>query len=98
MNCYKVRFKLFKRQSVYSPHSDKRSERFVQTDLKDYWIEAISDSEVYGEINRCVEKFNENSVDLKLDFVNIVGSKPGATFADLTKEDLGGDWDYRILC
>lgn len=98
MNCYKVRFKLLRRQSVYRPQSDRRTERFIQTDLKDYWIEAVNDSAVYDEINRCVEKFNENSVDLKLDFLNIVDSKPGATFSHLTKEDLGGDWDYRILC
>lgn len=98
MNCYRVRFKTLKRQTMYSPMSLKTTERFIPSDFRDYWIEAIDDASVYDKINSCVEGFNERSADLKLDFVRIVDNREGKELKDLTKDDLGGAWKYGILC
>jgi hypothetical protein len=72
MNSYRVRFKLLKKETIYNSTEDKTVERFIFSDLVDYWLQAIDNIAIYDEIDKCVKVFNETSQEAELEFFKIL--------------------------
>lgn len=88
MNSYRVRFKLLKKETIYNSTEYKTVERFIFSDLVDYWLQAINDNAIYDEINNRVKSFNENRTEVKLYFFRILDIVYGKSLPELEESDL----------